>query len=36
MAAALARARLASGTVGEYEDVTVEFGMATAWTRATS
>jgi hypothetical protein len=24
------------GNVGEYEDVTVEFGMATAWTRATS
>lgn len=24
------------GSVGEYEDVSVEFGMATAWTRATS
>lgn len=24
------------GNVGEYEDVTVEFGMASAWTRATS
>lgn len=25
-----------SGNVGEYEDISVEFGLATAWTRATS